>query len=123
MPRRARTAVAARPRKPKRHDGACPSIDLGTKLLTVGYVADEDFGAPASLDDVLLNFFKLASRSAKQKDLGSGLSKSKGCYGAKTPAGARYQRDAAVQPERCRDDRATGYRGYGVSPELATTPT
>src|SRR5205085_12259916 len=96
------------------------SLDRGTKLPTVGYVADENFGVPASFDDVFLNFFKLASRSTDEKNLGSRLSKSKGCYGAKTAAGAGYQRDLPIQPEGCRDDRDTGYRSYGVSPELAS---
>jgi hypothetical protein len=98
-------------------------IDLGTELLTVGYVADERFGAPTSINDVLLNFLKFAARSAKEKHLGSRLSKSKGCRRTKAAAGARNQRDAAVQPEGCRDDRGTGYRSYGVSPGLATRPT
>src|SRR5262245_25497358 len=99
------------------------SIDLGTKSFTVGYVADEDFRAPASLGDVLLKFFKFALRSANQKHLGSCLSQSKGGHGAKAAAGAGHQRNAAIQPEGSREDWGIRYRGYGVSPELATRPT
>ena len=68
-------------------------------MITVGDVADQNSGASAALDDFVLNFFKLALRSAQEKHIGSRLGESKGCHGAKTASGAGDERDAAVQPE------------------------
>ena len=68
-------------------------------MLTVGDVADQDFGLPAALDDFLLHFFELALRSAEENHLGSRVGKRKGRHCAKTAACAGYESDAAVQLE------------------------
>ena len=99
------------------------SIECGRQLRAVGDITDEDFRAPASVDDFRLNFFKFASRSAEEEQLGSRLSQSERRDGAKTTAGAGHQRNQAVEPEGFRNDRCTMYRGYGLSPEVATTPS
>lgn len=101
------------------------SNELGSNLPAVGDVADENCSAPASFDDVLLNFFKLASCPAQEKHFGARLSEGTRYHGAKTATGAGHQRNAAIQPERCRKGgtRYRRYRGYGLSPALETRPT